>query len=245
LEGTQRGELYMRTPRVRPFHAMPDRTKKGAPPKRARGGSPASLDGDAAEANARERLLESTAVLLRARGIASLSLREVARHAGVSHGAPGYHFQSKSGLLTAFAANGFQRLGIAMAAALGAASDDPREQLAAIGKAYIRFAIDEPERFGLMFRRDMHASASSGLEEASSQVFAVLATTLGKASDAGLLARSNIASASAAAWAIAHGLAVLIIEERIPARISDAAPRKVAGSAIDFFVDAILPRRRR
>ena len=76
------------------------------------------------------------------------------REAGVSHALPGVIFGDKAGMLTAWAAEGFWALGAAMEVALQDGAAGP-EQLAATGRAYVRFAVEDPERFRLMFRQDL------------------------------------------------------------------------------------------
>ena len=88
-------------------------------------------------------------------GVTGVSLRDVARRAGVSHGAPAHHFRNKAGLLTAFATAGYQLLAesvIAAVAESGAA--DGAAELAAIGRGYVRFAVGHPAHFEVMFRLD-------------------------------------------------------------------------------------------
>src|SRR5687767_3609608 len=100
----------------------------------------------------RAALLEAADALIRERGSADLSLREVARRAQVSHGAPAHHFRNKAGLLTAFAAQGFERL-VATVAELERerTSQSGRERLASTGRGYLRFALQHPAQFSIMF----------------------------------------------------------------------------------------------
>jgi AcrR family transcriptional regulator len=85
----------------------------------------------------RAALIESGTKLLRERGAAALSLREVAKAAGVSHAAPYRHFEDKAQLLAAIAAAGFERLRAAMQKAAADHPEDPRSQLIAAGEAYV------------------------------------------------------------------------------------------------------------
>jgi len=99
-------------------------------------------------------LVAAAVVLLEQQGPASLSLRAVARAAGVSHGAPAHHFGDKTGLLTAVAIQGHALLAVALA-------DQQRDQqtaskrLIAAGEAYIRFAVANPAHFAIMFQSDL------------------------------------------------------------------------------------------
>ena len=84
-------------------------------------------------------------------GINELNLRSVARRAWVSHTAPYRHFADKEALIVAIAEDGFCRLGEQLAAAKVSAVDGALAQLAAVGHAYIAFAIEQPDSFRLMF----------------------------------------------------------------------------------------------
>ena len=84
-------------------------------------------------------------------GINELNLRAVARRAWVSHTAPYRHFADKEALIVAIAEDGFCRLGEQLAAAKVSAVDGALAQLAAVGHAYIAFAIEQPDSFRLMF----------------------------------------------------------------------------------------------
>src|SRR5579872_3948126 len=89
-----------------------------------------------------DTLLDAVDEALRSGGPSSLSLRDVARRAGVSHAAPAHHFGSKAGLLTAFAARGYRRLGESVLAEVAAAGlNDGPSTLAAVGRGYVRFAL--------------------------------------------------------------------------------------------------------
>src|SRR5262245_27450164 len=94
-----------------------------------------------------QALLKATAKLIAEQGVAALSLREVARRAGVSHGAPAHHFRDKAGLLTALATQGFELFTAAQCAARDGAGDDPLRRFGATGYAYVQFAIEHRAHF--------------------------------------------------------------------------------------------------
>src|SRR2546429_477219 len=104
----------------------------------------------------RAALLDAVAALIRERGPANVSLREAARRAGVSHGAPAHHFRGKAGLLTAFATQGYERLGqTILETIVEAGPEDGPGVLEAGGRGDVRFALANPERFEVMFRLDL------------------------------------------------------------------------------------------
>src|SRR5688572_32508569 len=92
----------------------------------------------------RRTLLDASLALVQEQGIQALSLREVARKAGVSHNAPYHHFPDKSSLMAAICQEGFEGLAREMAAARAAAGDDPRARMEACGQSYVRFALSSP-----------------------------------------------------------------------------------------------------
>jgi len=97
-------------------------------------------------------LLAATVSLLETRGSAQLSLREVAREAGVSHAAPAHHFGDKSGLLTAVAIEGYQLLRETLVASQTPKGRSPEQRLLDAGYAYIQFALTHTAHFEVMFR---------------------------------------------------------------------------------------------
>jgi AcrR family transcriptional regulator len=133
----------------------------------------------------RAALLRAAGELLEKHGIESLSLREAARRAGVSHNAPYRHFPDRESLLAALAAEGFELLERELAA----------RPAAELGLAYVEFALAGPQRFRLMFG-GQRAQAAAG--------YLNLRGFAGLGDDAPL--------AAAAAWSLVHGLAHLILE---------------------------------
>src|SRR3954467_3060825 len=97
--------------------------------------------------NLRRVLLDCAIAAIAERGAAALSLRDVARRAGVSHAAPAHHFGDKAGVLTAIAIEGFEGRAAAPRAAADAGGD-----IVDGGLAWIRFAIDHPAHYEVMFR---------------------------------------------------------------------------------------------
>ncbi|MFE2548334.1 TetR/AcrR family transcriptional regulator [Streptomyces sp. NPDC059355] len=102
----------------------------------------------------RERLIDVGVDLVLTEGTAALGLREIARRAGVSHGAPRRYFPTHHSLLSAIARRGFTDLGGRFDAATARASS-PREQLRALGCAYVGYALEHRGMFELMFRHDL------------------------------------------------------------------------------------------
>ncbi|MFG2820556.1 TetR/AcrR family transcriptional regulator [Kitasatospora sp. NPDC048365] len=150
----------------------------------------------------RERLVAVGVELVAAEGTGALSLREIARRAGVSHGAPRRYFPTHRELLSAIAREGFTSLAAQAARATGAG---PREQLAALARGYLEFALANPGMYELMFRHDLLESGTSGLRDTSLPLFHRLAGLVAQACPG--VAEPQVAAA--ALWANLHGVAQL------------------------------------
>lgn len=148
----------------------------------------------------RTRLIDVGVDLVTSEGVHTLTLREIARRAGVSHGAPRRYFPTHLELLSAIARRGFTELAARGAQAIddsGRGTTGPREQIAALGRVYLDFALANPGMHELMFRHDLLESNTLGLREASLPVFALLVDLVGQArpeADARLLAGSLLAN---------------------------------------------------
>ena len=101
--------------------------------------------------NLHEALLEAARALLAESGVEGLSLRKVAKAAGVSATAPYSHFRDKQALLAELAAEGFDELADSMESQAASAGDDTRQRLAGLARGYVAFATQNPALFQLMF----------------------------------------------------------------------------------------------
>jgi AcrR family transcriptional regulator len=140
-------------------------------------------------------------------GAGSIGLRELARRVGVSTAAPYRHFKSREALLAAVAAEGFARLEATLAAARDQVPQP--ERLAAMGRAYVRFALGSPALFRLMFSADIDKTAHADLRRAADRAFAPLTAAAAQES------RVAAFETAVGAWALVHGLAQLLIEQQV------------------------------
>lgn len=129
----------------------------------------------------RSRLVDVGVELVTAEGLQALSLREIARRAGVSHGAPRRYFPTHLELLSAIARRGFEELAGRGVEALGDGTASPREQIATLGRVYLDFALTNRGMHELMFRHDLLESNELGLRDASLPIFSLLVDLVGRA----------------------------------------------------------------
>jgi AcrR family transcriptional regulator len=173
---------------------------------------------------AREKLLVAARKVLARDGIEGLTLRAIAREAGVSHGAPLRHFPSLARLLSALAAEGFEQLVASVAAALASAEPtdtDPRGQVALAGRGYLRFALAEPGVFSVMFRPDLCDVGDPLYQEASAASFTQLMDVAAAAQAAGWQDHLPTARLAAVLWSNVHGLAVLWLHGALQSVVDD------------------------
>jgi AcrR family transcriptional regulator len=171
----------------------------------------------------RETLLKSTLELIDTEGMKAVSLRRVARAAGVSPGAPYHHFPDRASLLTALSDEGFRLLAAALTAAHDAAAT-PAEALEAILNAYVEFAKANPAYFGLMFRPELkqpHKSESG--TEAGEAAFAVLADTVADCLAAKAVRAVDGSVLAITLWSLVHGYAALWLDGQLDNRTNDPA----------------------
>ena len=168
----------------------------------------------------RPALLRAAGKVLEKRGIGAISLRRLARLAGVSHNAPYRHFADREALLAAMAADGFAELEARLKSTTG------RE----IGEAYVRFALEHPQRFRLMFGGPLRLERYAELRAAAGRAYELLVAAI--RAEPGI---ADAETAAAAAWSLVHGLAHLLLdghlaaEERFIRRVIRAV-RFAAGS---------------
>lgn len=153
-------------------------------------------------------LLAAAAQLLGEGGAALISLREVARRAGVSHNAPYRHFADRDSLLAALAEDGFHELGRRMDAEMGG--------LAALGQCYVRFALEQPERFALMFGAGLNKTRYPQLQQAALALYRRLAQAVHATAPA-----REPEVATLAAWSLVHGLAQLLLDRQLSEAVQD------------------------
>ncbi len=163
----------------------------------------------------RTALLDATESLLDESGLEGFTLRECARRAGVSHGAPAHHFGDLRGLLTAFAAQSFDQLEVLTRAYMDAAQPGAYERLVANGVAYLDYALMHPARFRLMFRSERLDPSDVALQRSASAVFGHFEACMQAVLEAAGRPGAELGQATTLAWSMVHGIATLMLDNRM------------------------------
>ena len=187
----------------------------------------------------RDALLEAAERVLERDGLPGLTLRAVAREAGVSHAAPTHHFGDLTGLVSELAAIGFRQFNAAMAAACGSGELPIGERARARAKAYVAYAKAHPGMYGLMFRTERLDYSRPSLHEAAEASFAGLAGAIAAKRQETISEDAltmDQAAAIARAWSLVHGFTMLLLD----GRLEDIIDRLPEGSTAEQLLDAML-----
>jgi AcrR family transcriptional regulator len=187
----------------------------------------------------RDALLKAAETVLERDGLAGLTLRAVAREAGVSHAAPTHHFGDLTGLVSELAAIGFRQFNAAMVAAGAAGGPSLMEKAMARAKAYVAYAQAHPGMYGLMFRTERLDMTRPSLHEAASASFAGLAGAIGASRHEQISEEAltlEQAAAIARAWSLVHGFTMLLLDHRL----TDILHRLPKGTDAAMLLDAML-----
>lgn len=162
----------------------------------------------------RAAILTEAAHLVAELGADRVSLRELAREAGVSHAAPAHHFTDRRGLFTALAAQGFELLAASLAEA--------RARFLDAALAYVRFAIEHPGHYRVMFDKSLVDPSNPELEAAQAAAGAELSRGVASLPDPH--AQADPASAELAAWSLVHGFSMLWLNDAVNAQLKATDP---------------------
>jgi AcrR family transcriptional regulator len=187
----------------------------------------------------REALLKAAERVLERDGLAGLTLRAVAREAGVSHAAPTHHFGDLTGLVSELAAIGFRQFNATMKAA-GASGTTLPEKGMANAKAYVAFAQAHPGMYALMFRSNERLDHSRpALHEAAEAAFAGLAGSAAAGRQEPISKESlslDQAAFIARNWSLVHGFTMLLLD----GSLSDILHRLPEGITAEILLEAMM-----
>lgn len=193
-------------------------------------------------ADLRSKLIQSALTLIEQTGAAKLSLREVAKHAGVSHMAPYSHFNNKADLLCAVAAEGFYLLRQSLYAAAKKHAGSPADQFQATGMAYVKFSRDHPQLIGLMFGGVISPEDySPELRKSRGVAFSDIVNIVSGAVSCGQFKKCDPLATAFAGWSIAHGFSMLALSGEAHDKLcaSEKAIMAYASKVITTLVDGL------
>ncbi|MEM8860227.1 MAG: TetR/AcrR family transcriptional regulator [Chloroflexota bacterium] len=183
--------------------------------------------------NLKQVLLEEALNLIETEGMKALSLRKVAKQAGVSSGAPYHHFKNKDELVAGLAELSLQKLDeVSQKAA--EAQQVPQDKLKAIGVAYVLYAVNHPAEFRLVFGAEQSSMFLSRPPN-EAPVYRILLSVVEELNHAGLVAEIQIAAITA--WSLVHGLAFLLLDGPLSPLASNLDEvRKLAEQVTDGLI---------
>ncbi|MEM8709672.1 MAG: TetR/AcrR family transcriptional regulator [Planctomycetota bacterium] len=201
--------------------------------------------------NLRRAILDAAEELVKERGIDGLSLRECARRAGVSPAAPAHHFKDKRGLLNEFANEGLETLIGLVGAELTDAGDDPVLRVRAVGRGYIRAALEHPPHFRVMTQCRVFsptdeaepgdsASSEGNPENERLPVLELLASLIAALDQADGREPDQLAERAVFAWSAVHGFSLLLLDNAQHPSIDFSGATEEGLKKADDVLDRVL-----
>jgi AcrR family transcriptional regulator len=161
----------------------------------------------------RERIVQASTELIEEQGLSALSMREVARRAGVSHQAPYYYFADREAIIGAIAEQGFRIMREYVQRSAPPLGGAPHEAIIAAGRAYLEFAFAHRAHFRVMFRPELvsperHPNVRGEGIQACDTFYRIVSS----AAEAGLPAEPSVDALFLLCWSVVHGLACLVLD---------------------------------
>lgn len=191
--------------------------------------------------NLKEVLLDAARTLIEQHGPVGFSLAEAARLAGVSPAAPYRHFRDRDALLNEVARSGFERFAAELKAAWNDGRPTPLKAFENLGRAYLRFAHEQPAAYAVMF-----GTAISGADgelqplPAADQAFELLETAMARlCQNLDQAKRPPVRLVSMHVWAMSHGVATLLSKTRGERRKFPISPEEVLESGLLIYLKGL------
>ena len=167
-------------------------------------------------------LIQAGVEILAEKGLGALSLRKVAKQAGVSHAAPYSHFADKQALIAAISTEGFKQLFIQIEEIHTTYRNDPKNLLIETAWTYVQFALNEPDRFKLMFSSVLEKEKDyPDFVEFSQKNFAQIVEVVSACQTAGILRPGLLELTAISVWGAVHGLVMLVLEGQVSHSVLD------------------------
>jgi len=180
-------------------------------------------------------LIQAGVKILAKEGVGGLSLRKVAKKAGVSHSAPYAHFPDKQSLIAAISTEGFKQLYTELDAAVSPYANDPRRQLAEGVWAYVQFAMNNTDTFNIMFSDVLEKEKDyPAYVESSRKTFERVVGIVKACQDAGVLRPAPAEIMAVSVWGQLHGIISLVLEGQVShAVLNRFSVREIVTFAMD------------
>lgn len=183
--------------------------------------------------NLRNSLIAAAEALLMQKGLTELSLREVAKAAGVSNAAPYRHFRDKTALIEALAEGGFLQLKAGCDRAQKKYPAEPARQLVEAGMAYLFYAIEKPAIVHLMFGGLISMDdCGAPLKQAADEAYGSLGKIVGNGQKAGIYQEADGADLTLTAWSTVYGLSLMVTGGLLHTRTKSRAQVKKLGESV-------------
>jgi AcrR family transcriptional regulator len=188
----------------------------------------------------RAALLAEAAAMITEGGVASVTMRALGQRLGVSRAAPYRHFADKGALLVAVAAAGFHRLGRRLQRVGAGAPRSGIDGLRRLGEEYVRFALDNPAHYRLMYGKEaLTREGLPELRESANALFEQLVTVFEAHQRSGTIRREDPRAQAYVAWGAVHGVASLLIEGQI---LADVDVDGLIGQTSHTLLEGMLSR---
>jgi AcrR family transcriptional regulator len=182
-------------------------------------------------------LIKAGVEILAKDGVSGLSLRKVAMKAGVSHSAPYSHFADKQALIAAISTEGFRQLYQQVITVTEQYQEQPSRQLVEVAWAYLQFALDDPDRFKVMFSGILEKEKEyPEFVEESQRNFQLVKMIIEENQASGVLRSGPSDLAALSVWGIIHGFIMLLLEGQISHTILDRINLR---ELLEFHLDQV------
>ena len=181
-------------------------------------------------------LIQAGIEILSADGVKGLSLRRVARRAGVSHTAPYAHFADKQALVAAISTEGYKKLYEQLTQLNDEFGDDPLKKLIEVAWGYVQFAVKDPAHFKITFSGVIEKEKDyPAFVEISQQSFAFIVDMVSECQASGVLRTGPSDLIAVHLWGAIHGLATLLIEDQLSSTVIKTYPlRRILISTLNL-----------
>lgn len=186
--------------------------------------------------NLRRELLKAATSLLDEKGATGVTIRELARRTNVAHSAPANHFAIRQALLTAIATEVFTALGQRIALRILSTGSLPEQRIRCFADTVIAYGLKYPNRFRLLWSRDLLDNSDEALNAAMDLVYENLVSELASMKSA----RVGPESQAIALWSMVHGYVCMRLDGNLVSRIDEKSGEPRQRAIVTALLDGLL-----